>query len=92
VAAHEFIFALQLSDEPHFDAMLSEVARTLLVHVGYGAAAAEELRSAIGAALKDSAPVGQPRCDVSFRAHSGQLQITIAYAGGAVWRTSRPLP
>ncbi len=92
MAAHEFVFALQLSDEPHFDAMLAEVARTLLVHVGFGAAATEELRTAMRAWLKSSAPAGHPRCDVSFRAHSGQLQITITYAGGAEWRTSRPLP
>jgi hypothetical protein len=92
VAAHEFVFALQLSDESHFDAMLAEVARTLLAHVGYSAAATEELRATIRAALKSSAPAGQPRCDVSFRAQSGHLQITIAYAGGAEWRTSRPLP
>jgi hypothetical protein len=89
---HEFVFALQLSDEPHFDAMLAEVARSLLVHVGFGAAALEELRAAMRVALKSSATAGHPRCDVSFRAHSGNLQITIAYAGGAEWRTSRPLP
>jgi hypothetical protein len=92
VADHEFVFALQLSDEPHFDTMLSEVARTLLVHVGFSAAALDELRAAIRTALKSSAPAGEPRCDVSFRAHSGHLQITIVYAGGAEWRTSRPLP
>ncbi|HEY7286010.1 MAG TPA: hypothetical protein VH497_11230 [Vicinamibacterales bacterium] len=92
MAAHEFVFALQLSDESHFDAMLAEVARALLAHVGYSAAATEELRATIRAALKSSAPAGQPRCDVSFRAQSGHLQITIAYAGGAEWRTSRPLP
>ncbi len=92
MADHEFVFALQLSDEPHFDAMLAEVARTLLVHVGFNAAALDELRTVIRAALKSSAPVGQPRCDVNFHAHSGQLQITIVYAGGAEWRTSRPLP
>ncbi len=92
MAAHEFVFALQLSDEPHFDAMLAEVARTLLAHVGYGAAAIEELRGAIRVGLESAPPAGQPRCDVRFQAQSGQLQITIAYAGGEVWRTSRPLP
>jgi hypothetical protein len=92
VAGHEFVFALQLSDEPHFDAMLAEVARALLAHVGYGAAAIEELRGAIRVGLESAPPAGRPRCDVRFQAHSGQLQITIAYAGGEVWRTSRPLP
>jgi hypothetical protein len=91
VAAHEFTFSLQLSDEPHFDAMLGEVARALLSHVGFGAATLEELRTAMRTALNASPP-GDPRCDVSFRAYSGQLQITIAYTGGAEWRTSRPLP
>ena len=92
MAAHEFIFALHLSDEPHFDAMLGEVVRTLLAHVGYGVDASEELRAVIGTALKKTAPAGRPRCDVRFQAHSGQLQITIAYVGGGEWRTSRPLP
>jgi hypothetical protein len=92
VSDHEFLFALDLSDEPHFDTMLAELAGTVLKYVGYQPAAIEELRGAVKAALTAGAGNGHRRCDVRFRAHSGELHITVAYAGGAEWRTTRPLP
>jgi hypothetical protein len=92
VAGHEFVFALELSDEPHFDGMLADVARAVLAYVGLQGAAFEKLRTELRTALKAGAAAGHPRCDIRFSAHRGQLQITIAYPGRAEWRATRPLP
>jgi hypothetical protein len=92
VTDHDFLFALDLSDEPHFDVMLAELTGTVLAYVGYQPAAVDEMRGALRAALKDGLAKGRERCDVKFLAHGGELLITVAYAGGAEWRTTRPLP
>jgi hypothetical protein len=92
VAGHEFVFALELSDEPYFDGMLADVTRAVLVHVGYQSAAIERLRSELVTALRAGAAAGHPRCGIRFSAHLGQLQITIAYPGRDEWRATRPLP
>lgn len=89
---HDFVFALDLSDEPHFDTMLGDLAGSVLKYVGYQPAAVEELRGALKGALSAGVSNGQSRCDVRFRAHSGELVITVAYSGRAEWRTTRPLP
>jgi hypothetical protein len=90
VPDREFLFALELSDEPHFDAMLRDLAGAVLAHVGYEAAAIEELRGVLRTALKERG--ANARCHVRFRAGAGELQISVAFAGAAEWRTTRPLP
>jgi hypothetical protein len=92
VSGHEFLFALELSDEPHFDAMVGELAGAVLAYVGYPKAAADELRGVLRRALSAGLANGNRRCDVRFNAHAGELQIVVAYAGGSEWRTTRPLP
>jgi hypothetical protein len=92
VAGHEFVFALELSDEPPFDTMLSDLAVIVLAHLGYSRAAADELRHVVGGALRAGAANGKRRCDIRFRAHDGELEIVVSYPDGARWRTARPLP
>jgi hypothetical protein len=89
---HEFVFALELSDEPQFDSMLAELAAAVLVHVGYQTPAVDELRGVLRQALAAGSSNGQRRCDVQFRAHGGELQIAVVFAGGSEWRTTRALP
>ena len=89
---HEFLFALELSDEKSFDGMLAEVTRAVLVHVGLDTPAIDELSRALRRALGDGAAAGRHRCDVRFRAHAGELQIVVVYDGGQPWETTRPLP
>jgi hypothetical protein len=43
-------------------------------------------------ALADGHRRGRTRCDLRFRAGAGELHISVAYEGGAEWRTTRPLP
>ena len=88
----EFIFALELSDEPHFDAMLAELTQAVLAHVGYQTPAIEELRDVVRQALADGVAVRGRRCDLRFRVGSGELQITVACAGSPEWHTRRTLP
>ena len=92
MSEHEFLFALDLSDEPHFDTMLGELAGTVLKYVGYQPPMVDELKGAIKTALLAGATNGHRQCDVRFRAQQGELVITIAYAGRDEWRTVRPLP
>ncbi len=92
MSAPDFLFALELSDERRFEDMLADLSRAVLAHVGYDAAAADELRGTIRAALARGVADGHARCDVRFSAHGGELLVVVAYAGGAEWRTRRPLP
>lgn len=89
---HDFLFALDLSDEPHFDAMVAELAGAVLAFVGYPPTAVEELRRELRGALKAGRSNGQKQCDVRFRAVSGELRMTVTYAGSGEWRTTRALP
>ena len=89
---HEFLFALELSDEKSFDGMLAEVTQAVLVHVGLDGPAIDELSRALRGALGDSAAAGRHRCDVRFLAHAGELEIVVVAAGRPDWRTTWPLP
>jgi len=92
VSDHEFLFALELSDEKTFDPMLAELAQAVLGHLGLTHAAIEELAGALHRALADGTAAGRRRCDVRFLAHAGELRIVVVYDGGAEWQTTRRLP
>jgi hypothetical protein len=98
VSDQDFFFALEMSDEPEFGRMLGDVVTAVLGHVGYAAPAIEELTTVLRGVLADGAASGRRRCDVRFQARAsrpgqaGELQIVVARAGSAEWRTTRPLP
>jgi hypothetical protein len=92
VSDHEFLFALELSNEPPFDGMLTELAKAVLVHVGLARPAIDELSGAFVGALARGAAHGRRRCDVRFLSHAGSLRIAVSFDGGDQWETSRPLP
>jgi len=89
-AALEFLFALELSDEAHYDAMLADVAKVVLGHVGCERDAA--LRDELRAAFASGQARGHKRCDVRFTAHAGELLVVVRYSGGAEWRITRRIP
>ena len=91
MSAKEFSFALELSDEPDFEAMLSDLTAAMLAFLGYSRAAAEELGGALGGAVRDCRSKDVRQCEIRFRAHAGELQIVVSHAGGR-WRAARPLP
>jgi hypothetical protein len=92
VSDHEFLFALELSDEKTFDAMLAELARAVFAYVGLASPAIDDAAGALRGALTHAARAGHRRCDVRFVAHAGELRIVVAYDGGERWQTTRPLP
>jgi hypothetical protein len=92
VAAHEFLFALEVSDDAGFGGVLADLTRSVLTSVGFGAPAIAELTATVAAQLADGAARGQRRCDLRFLAHAGDLQIIVACDGGTPWRMTRPLP
>ncbi len=89
---HDFLFALDLSDEPHFDRMLQELAAVVLRFVGFDAPVVDGMTRDVRAALTAGAAEGHGRCDVRFRAGDGTLRISVAFAGGRTWTTERALP
>ena len=93
----DFFFALEMSDEPEFGRMLGELVSAVLGHVGYTAPAIEELTTVLRGVLADGSASGS-RCDLRFQARAprpgqaGELEIVVARAGSAEWRTTRPVP
>jgi hypothetical protein len=92
VSDHDFLFALELSDEAPFERMLGQLTVAVLAHVGYAPTAVEEIAARLRDAFTSGAAAGNQRCDVRFRAHAGHLHVLVSYQGGAEWRTTRPLP
>ena len=92
MADHDFLFALDLSDEPHFDRMLQELAAVVLRYVGFDAAIVDTMTGDVRAALASGAAESHSRCDVRFHAGGGTLRISVAFAGGRTWETARQLP
>lgn len=88
----QFLFALKISGEPRFGAMLDDLARCVLVQVGYAPPVIADILAKLRAALQEGAEQGQRDCDVQFRAEAGQLLIAVLYAGGREWRVARALP
>ena len=87
---HEFLFALEMADDPDTSRMLGELCAAVLGHVGYPPPAIAEVKRELHAAIVGSTLPG--RCDVRFVAHDGELQIVVARVGAAEWRTTRRLP
>jgi hypothetical protein len=92
VPDQEFFFAIDVADEPEFGHMLGELMAVVLSHSGFTAPTIDELTDVLRGVLTDGAAGGQRRCDLRFQTKQGKLQIVVARAGSADWRTTRPLP
>jgi hypothetical protein len=94
--SHEFLFALHLSDDgrpgriAEIGGMLSDLARSVLLHAGYAEAVIAEVGEALRVGLAHARITGD--CDVQFRAHAGELEILVLQGGRRVFQTSRRLP
>lgn len=88
----DFLFAIELSDEPASDRMLADLAAAVFAYTGLARGTFDELNGALRQALAGGAAQGRRRCHVRFQAASGTLTIAVACDGGAEWQTKRPLP
>jgi len=88
----DFLFALDLSDEKHFDRMLQDLARVVLRYAGFDAASVDAVTGEVHAALAAGAAAGDAHCDVRFQVGRGALRISVAFAGGRSWELARTLP
>ena len=89
---HEFVFALELSDETRFSAMLNDVAMAVLGYAGCAGDRQATVTAALRQALGTAAAAGHSRCDVRFSARAGELKIVVACAGHPEWQTTLALP
>ena len=92
MADHDFVFALEISDDAETGGMLKEVCTAVLGHVGYPASDVAELTASLAAVVSPAAGGGAHRCGVRFGARGGELQIVVTRAGRPDWRTTRPIP
>jgi hypothetical protein len=92
VSAHEFLFALELTDTVRFEAMLIDVAHAVFGSVGCAGSARASLTTVLRQALSAGVGRGGRRCDLRFVADAGELQIIVSYAGQPEWRTTLALP
>ena len=88
----DFFFALDVSGDPESDQMLTDVARTVLAHIGYAHSAIDALTGQLKSVLAERVADGKRRCEVRFLSEGGQLEIVVSGAGRADWRTNWPLP
>ena len=88
----DFVFRVDLSDGPAFDAMVADIARTVLGHAGYKADTIAEITRQLRDALGARAAGGSRECHLAFRAEDGQLHIAAGRDGGVEWHTARALP
>ena len=87
----DFLFAVELSDEPDSDRMLADLAAAVLAYAGLEQGTVDELNGGLRQALAVGAAQGRRRCLVRFQAASGTLTLSVACDGGAEWQTTRPL-
>ena len=86
------MFILKLGDEARLDAMLGEVAASVLRHLGYADDASREVVGTLRDQLSRGIAQDPQKCDVQFRTEAGQLLIVVSFAGGREWRATRALP
>jgi len=92
VSDQDFFFALDVSGDPGDDRMVTDLARSVLGHVGYATSAIDALAGQLHGALAVRVADGRRRCEVRFQSEAGQLEIVVSGAGAADWRATWPLP
>lgn len=90
MSLREFVFAIRIEDPGRPGDMVADVAAAIARHAGCTTDSAGELAAAVRRAFDDQHAVGAP-CDVHFRAHAGQLHVSVS-CERREWRACRPLP
>jgi len=87
--ASDFLFVIEVFDEPAFDRMLADLAAAVFADAGFDVATRDELSGEMRQAL--SAGAAWRRCRVRFEAGAGTLTVSVASDGGVEWEAKRPL-
>lgn len=77
MAPSDFQFMLRVSDETRFDRMLTDVAASILRHVGYATDTADGLVQLVHGVIEQGLGAGARQCEVRFRAGDGELHIAV---------------
>jgi hypothetical protein len=91
VSDHEFLFTLRLSGHDRLGEMLHDLTTSVLRHVGYGGDAVAEIDRHVQDGVEQGRAAGAP-CDVQFRAHAGDIDISVSQGDRRIFHTSRRLP
>jgi hypothetical protein len=91
VSDHDFLFTLRLADDGTSDQMLSDLTASVLRHVGYTPAEIDELLRQVRAGIAKGRAAGA-EYGLQFRAHAGELDITVLLGDRRLFQTSRRLP
>ncbi len=90
MSLREFSFLIRIEDPAPSVDLVGDLAVAIARHVGWSPDHAAEIVAAVGRAFADPHAGGAP-CDVQFRAHAGELQVSVS-GERRQWRASRPLP
>jgi hypothetical protein len=88
VAAPEFFFSIDLSEQAASRDMFADLAGRVSALAGPAADAA--LRG-VHLALEQCAAQGQQQCRVTFRAQDGRLEVVVSTSAGQVWQGTESL-
>jgi hypothetical protein len=87
VAAPEFFFSIDLSDQAGSRDMFVEVVARVVAQAGPGAnGMLQSIESAIARSLRP----GQSCC-VTFLARAGRLEVTVSTPAGQIWRATESI-
>jgi hypothetical protein len=91
VAAHDFEFAIDVTEPGGFDDLLRKLTGEVLERVGFAAESlstvADPLKAAVAKALASARG-----CRVWFRRRGATLDIEVTSGTGRIWQVSRPIP
>jgi hypothetical protein len=90
VPDQDFLFSLRLSDDGHLAEMLGDLTASVLRHVGVTPGEMADLGGQLRAGIAQGRE-GGAEYDVQFRAHNGEIDITVSRGNRPVFRTSRRL-
>jgi hypothetical protein len=87
VAAPDFFFSIDLSDQAGSRDMLAEVVARVAAQAGPGA---NGVLHSVESAIARSIPPGQSCC-VTFLARAGRLEVTVSSPAGQIWRATESI-
>ena len=90
MAAHEFLFKIELSGPVPSRDLLSDLACQVFAQAGCSDAELPAIVDSLHSAVTGCASAGEVCCGLRFLAHAGELDIDLTSGGGGrIWHASR---